>query len=147
LAREARTNRRRACVLGLGLAVGTLSAPLMAEYNRVALAYLGMYVGALVPLLLCVAGQLLPYEDSWHEFQDTYVNPGHTYLWPVYTAYEATFGVGLTNFMVVEIGVVACAGFMALATSGVFDVGCVLLCSMTAVVSWFFSSCLKLHWY
>jgi hypothetical protein len=147
LAREARINRRRARVVGLGIILGLASAPLMAEYNPYGLLGLAVHLGALAPLWLFLVGQLSPYEDSWHEFYETYVNAGHQYAWPAYMVYQATWGEGLTNFMVVELGIATCCALAALLTGGAFDIGCTLICCLAGIVSWFFSSCLKLHWY
>ncbi len=147
LDREACANRRRAWVLGVGLLFGVGSAHFMAEFNPYGVPWLAVYMGALMPLFLYLVGQLNPYEESWHEFHETYINFQHQYAWPIYTAYHATAGEGLTNFMVAEFGIATCCALMALVTMGAFDIGCAFLCVMAGIVSWFFSSCLKLHWY
>jgi hypothetical protein len=147
LEQEARTNRRRAWVFGVGIAFGIGSAPFIVIYNPDAVPWVAMYEGALAALLLWALGQLSPYEDSYHEFHDTYINVGHNYAWPAYTAYHATRGQGLTNFMVVEFGAAVVWALMCLATQGAIDFTCGLLCLMAAFIAWIFSSSLKLHWY
>lgn len=147
LAREARVNRRRAALFAFGLVFGIASAPFMVEFNPSGVPWLAVYEGALVALLLYALGQVVAYEDAWHEFYDTYINFYHNYTWPAYTAYEATIGPGLTNFMVVELGAAVCCALLFFVTGGVMDIGCAMLCSLAAFVAWFFSSCIKLHWY
>jgi len=147
LEQESRTNRRRAWVFGVGVAVGIGSAPFMVIYNPDAIPWVAMYEGALAALLLWALGQLNTYEDSYHEFRDTYINAGHNYAWPAYTAYHATIGPGLTNFMVVEFGAAVVWAMMCLVTQGDIDMTCGMLCLMAAFVAWFFTSSLRLHWY
>lgn len=147
LEREARTNRRRAGLFAFGLAFGIASAPFMVEFNPDGVPWLALYEGALVALLLYALGQVVSYEDAWHEFHDTYVNFYHNYVWPAYTAYEATVGPGLTNFMVVELGAAVCCALLFAVTGGAMGIGCAMLCGLAAFVAWFFSSCIKLHWY
>ena len=147
LKREAKTNRRRAILFGFGIIFGICSAPLMAEHNPGGIPWLAVYMGALVAFLLWALGELSPYEDSWHEFHETYINAYHNYAWPVWTGWNLTVGPGITNFVVVELGVVIVAGLMCIVTHGAMDIGCVLICGFAAFIAWFFSSCLKLHWY
>jgi hypothetical protein len=147
LEQEARVNRRRAWVFGVGVAFGIGTAPFVVVYNPGATPWVAMYEGALAALLLWALGQLSSYEESYHEFHDTYINVGHNYAWPAYTAYHATIGVGLTNFMVVEFGAAVVWALMCLVTDGAIDMTCGLLCLMAAFIAWFFSSSLRLHWY
>jgi len=144
---EARINRRRAWVFGIGVAFGIGSAPFMVSNNPRGVPWLSMYEGALAALLLWALGQLSSYEDSYHEFHDTYVNAGHNYAWPAYTAYQATIGPGLTNFMVVEFGAAVVWALLCLVTCGAIDMTCGVLCLMAAFIAWFFTSSLRLHWY
>jgi hypothetical protein len=147
LAREAHINRRRAWVVGTGILVGLASAPLMAQLNPGGLIGLAIHIGVLTPVFLCVVGQLSPYDECWHEFHDTYVNAGHQYAWPFYVLYHGTVGEGLTNFMIVEFGLATTCALMVLVTGGAFEIGCVFIAGLAGIVSWFLSSCLKLHWY
>jgi hypothetical protein len=119
----------------------------MVENNPGGVPWLAVYMGALASLFLHALGQLTPYEDAYHEFHDTYINAGHNYAWPAYTAYQLTLGPGLTNFMVVELGAVTVWGLLALASGGAVDVACGLLLMLAAFVAWLLSSALKLHWY
>ena len=147
LKREARINRRRACVFGVGLVGSIIAAPYMCEYNPGGIPWVAVYAGALVALLLWAIGQLTPYEDAYHEFTDTYGSVSHNCAWPAHTSYNLTFGPGVTNFVIVEIGVVLVSGTLCLVTGGTMGIGCALICAFAAFMAWLFSSCLKLHWY
>jgi len=147
LARDARTNRRRALVFTAGLAVGIAGAPFLTSLYPDIPPYLAVYTGLLAGMLLVVTGNLDPYEESFDEFLETYINAYHNLLWPLYVVHLWSKKIGLTNFMLVEGAAVLCSGVLAALTAGQFDICCSLLCFGACFASWFCAPVLKLTWY
>ena len=147
LARDARTNRRRARVFLAGLLAGIFGAPYLTACYPDIPPYLAIYTGLLAGMLLVVTGNLDPYEESFDEFPETYINAYHNLLWPVYVVNQWSKRIGLTNFMLVEAAAILCSGLLAAVTAGQYDLCCSLLCFGACFTSWLFAPVLRLTWY